>query len=68
MIHLGEIGVLLFLFISGVSLSLKEYNFLNKKEILDFYYKRLVRVYPATWISVLATLLLLPQFFNNLIY
>ena len=66
LIRLGGFGVLLFLFASGLSLSIKDYNFSTKKEILDFYYKRLIRIYPAMWLSILIALVLMPTYLNNL--
>jgi peptidoglycan/LPS O-acetylase OafA/YrhL len=66
LMRLGGFGVLLFLFASGLSLSIKDYNLSTKKEILDFYYKRLIRVYPAMWLAILITLVLMPTYLNNL--
>ena len=66
LMRLGGFGVLLFLFASGLSLSIKDYNFSTKKETLDFYYKRLIRIYPAMWLSILITLVLMPTYLNNL--
>jgi peptidoglycan/LPS O-acetylase OafA/YrhL len=68
MIHLGGIGVILFLIASGAALTYNQYNFDGIKNILIFYYKRLVRVYPAMWLSTLFIFLVLPSFFKNINY
>jgi peptidoglycan/LPS O-acetylase OafA/YrhL len=68
MIHLGGIGVILFLIASGAALTYNQHNFNCVKNILIFYYKRLVRVYPAMWLTILFTFLLLPSFFKNIDY
>lgn len=68
MIHLGGIGVILFLIASGAALTYNQYNFNNMKNILIFYYKRLVRVYPALWLTTLFTFLLLPSSIKDLDY
>ncbi len=68
MIHLGGIGVILFLIASGAALTYNQYNFSCTKNILMFYYKRLIRVYPAMWLAILFTFLLLPSFFENIDY
>lgn len=66
MIHLGGIGVILFLIASGAALTYNQYNFNCVKNVLNFYYKRLVRVYPALWLTTLFTFLLLPSFIKDL--
>jgi len=68
MLHLGGLGVILFLIASGAALTYNQYNFNDVKNILIFYYKRLVRVYPAMWLSTLFTFLLLPSSFQNIDY
>jgi len=68
MLHLGGLGVILFLIASGAALTYNQYNFNDVKNILIFYYKRLVRVYPAMWLSTLFTFLLLPSSFQNIHY
>ncbi len=68
MIHLGGIGVILFLIASGAALTYNQYNFDVIKNILMFYYKRLVRVYPAMWLTTLFIFLVLPSFFKNIDY
>lgn len=68
MLHLGGLGVILFLIASGAALTYNQYNFNDVKNILIFYYKRLVRVYPAMWLTTLFTFLLLPSSFQNMDY
>ncbi|OEU43922.1 hypothetical protein BGV40_01295 [Methanosarcina sp. Ant1] len=68
MLHLGGLGVILFLIASGAALTYNQYNFNDVKNILIFYYKRLVRVYPAMWLTTLFTFLLLPSSFQNIDY
>ena len=68
MIHLGGIGVILFLIASGAALTYNQYNFNGVKNILIFYYKRLARVYPAMWLTILFTFLVLPSFFKETNY
>jgi peptidoglycan/LPS O-acetylase OafA/YrhL len=68
MIHPGGIGVILFLIASGAALTNSQYNFNGAKNILIFYYKRLVRVYPAMWLTILFIYLLFPSLFKNIEY
>jgi Predicted acyltransferases len=68
MIHLGGIGVILFLIASGAALTYNQYNFTTTKNILIFYYKRLVRVYPAMWLTMLFIFLLMPSLLENIDY
>ncbi|MFH0713445.1 MAG: acyltransferase family protein [Candidatus Micrarchaeota archaeon] len=48
----GSIGVLLFLFASGAVLELTQSEVSNARSYLEFVYRRLVRLYPAVWLSV----------------
>lgn len=68
MVHLGGIGVILFLIASGAALTYNQYNFKVTKNILTFYYKRLVRVYPAMWLTMLFIFLLMPSLLENIDY
>jgi peptidoglycan/LPS O-acetylase OafA/YrhL len=68
MIHPGGIGVILFLIASGAALTYNQYNFNGGKNVLIFYYKRLMRVYPAMWMTILFIFLLFPSLFENIDY
>ena len=57
-INIGAIAVALFFFISGVSL---QYNHAIITSCKDFYIKRLTRIYPALWLSVIFGLLIMPR-------
>jgi peptidoglycan/LPS O-acetylase OafA/YrhL len=59
-IDLGSIGVGLFIFASGASLALKNYDFSSLKKIGEFYANRLVRIYPIYWLAVLFSILTMP--------
>ena len=56
----GPIGVSLFIFISGAMLEYTYSNLKNFDDIAEFYVKRLCRIYPAVWISLLIGLALSP--------
>lgn len=49
---IGSVGVLLFLFASGAVLELTQSEVSNARSYLEFVYRRLVRLYPAVWLSV----------------
>jgi peptidoglycan/LPS O-acetylase OafA/YrhL len=59
-IDLGSIGVWLFIFASGASLALKDYNFNSIKSIGNFYGNRLLRIYPIYWLAVILSIITLP--------
>lgn len=48
----------MFFFISGVSI---QYNYSNIKSIKIFYLKRLIRLYPALWMSVIIGLIIMQR-------
>jgi peptidoglycan/LPS O-acetylase OafA/YrhL len=54
----GRIGVWLFVFASGCSLALNDTEFSNLSEVKSFYKKRLIRIYPPYWVSLLFSLLI----------
>jgi peptidoglycan/LPS O-acetylase OafA/YrhL len=54
----GRIGVWLFIFASGCSLALNDTEFSNLSEVKSFYKKRLIRIYPPYWVSLLFSLLI----------
>lgn len=68
MTHLGGIGVILFLIASGAALTYNQYNLKGTKNVLIFYYKRLARVYPAMWLTILFIFLLMPSLFESINY
>lgn len=47
LISLGNVGVDVFLFLSGISLY---YSFHKKPDIKQFYKKRFIRVFPSVWL------------------
>jgi len=57
-INYGRIGVWLFLFASGCSLALNDTEFSNLSDVKNFYKKRLIRIYPPYWVSLLFSLLI----------
>jgi peptidoglycan/LPS O-acetylase OafA/YrhL len=67
-IHLGGIGVIFFLIASGAALTYNRHNFQGTKSVLTFYYKRLIRVYPAMWLTILFIFLLMPSLLENIDY
>ena len=61
----GTVGVALFLFISGAVLEYAHRNISTTRELIRFYYRRLTRIYPAYWISILATLVIAPVYIET---
>jgi hypothetical protein len=61
-LNIGKIGVLIFVTISGALLyiSLKETEF-TFKNVWSFYYKKVVRLYPALWMSFAVFIIADPQ-------
>lgn len=57
-INYGRIGLWLFIFASGCSLALNDTKFSNLSEVKNFYKKRLIRIYPPYWVSLLFSLLI----------
>jgi|GEM_PF-2791439 peptidoglycan/LPS O-acetylase OafA/YrhL len=59
---IGKIGVLVFVTVSGallfISTSETTFTFSN---VLPFYYKKFVRLYPALWMSFIITIIAEPQ-------
>ena len=49
----GLIGVTLFIFASGLCLTLSHPRIANTTELTSFYKKRLLRIYPAYWTALL---------------
>lgn len=49
-VNIGSVAVAMFFFISGVSL---QYNHAIINSRIEFYAKRLIRIYPALWISII---------------
>ena len=50
-IYLGSLGVGLFFIVSGAALQLKPLTKLDSGEIVQFYKKRALSIYPAFWIA-----------------
>ncbi len=55
-IGIGQIGIMVFIFCSGAVL---EYQYSKVNQWLSFIYKRVTRVYPAYWISLILGMLFL---------
>jgi len=52
-LSLGNIGVLLFIFISGAVLELNKKQVISLIDYVRFIYYRAIRIYPAYWISLI---------------
>lgn len=63
-ISYGTIGILLFVFTSGISLALN-YPFLKKEDLKDFYKGRFLRIYPAYWMAIFFAISIKPVLLNQ---
>jgi peptidoglycan/LPS O-acetylase OafA/YrhL len=61
----GTVGVGLFLFISGAVLEYTHRNISTIGELIQFYYKRLSRIYPVYWISLVITMFVAPVYLEK---
>jgi peptidoglycan/LPS O-acetylase OafA/YrhL len=61
----GTVGVALFLFISGAVLEYTHRNISTVRDLILFYYRRLTRIYPIYWISLLITLFIAPVYIEK---
>jgi peptidoglycan/LPS O-acetylase OafA/YrhL len=59
-ITLGQIGVYLFIFISGASLAYSYPSERVFKNLKTFYSQRLLRIYPAYWVSMAIPIIITP--------
>jgi peptidoglycan/LPS O-acetylase OafA/YrhL len=59
-IHLGNIGIFIFLIASGAALTYNHDDIKEVKKIFIFYYNRFVRIYPAFWVTIFFTLMVTP--------
>jgi len=57
----GFIGVFLFVFASGCSLAVSDSEIQNVGDAMSFYKKRILRMYPIFWISLLFTVIVVPS-------
>lgn len=57
-LNLGNIGVLIFLCISGAAMELSKKPIDTGTSYLKFMYRRIVRLYPAYWMSLIFAILL----------
>lgn len=64
-ISIGKLGVILFVFVSGAVLYFSKSEFHNLKDVLNFYYKRIVRLYPAMYLSFILAILLRPDIIDK---
>ena len=62
----GTIGVILFIFTSGLSLGVSGYSFENLRSVLDFLKRRLFRIYPIYWVAILFSLVLFNYYIPTL--
>jgi peptidoglycan/LPS O-acetylase OafA/YrhL len=58
----GAIGVYVLIFISGAVLEYSHPRLSTVNEVLRFYVKRLFRIYPAFWMSMIISLVCTPAF------
>jgi peptidoglycan/LPS O-acetylase OafA/YrhL len=58
-VHIGAIGVWLFIFASGAPLALTSNSFGSLKDVGRFYGRRLLRIYPIYWVGVVFSLMLI---------
>lgn len=61
----GTVGVALFLFISGAVLEYTHRNISTVRDLILFYYRRLTRIYPIYWISLIITLFIAPVYIEK---
>ncbi len=61
----GTIGVFLFLFASGLSLTYSHPQFSGWGDLKSFYGKRLLRIYPAYWVGIGFFVFMLPWALNQ---
>ena len=61
--QIGKLGVAMFVFISGAALEMSastKGTIFNRSNLLAWYGKRALRLYPAMWISCILALLMRP--------
>lgn len=56
----GKVGIVLFLFASGLSLAYSNLDIDSWKKVKDFYRKRLLRIYPAYYLSLIFSIIIQP--------
>jgi len=61
----GTVGVALFLFISGAVLEYTHRNISTIRDLIRFYYRRLTRIYPIYWVSLIITLFIAPVYIEK---
>jgi peptidoglycan/LPS O-acetylase OafA/YrhL len=65
----GFLGVSIFFFVSGFSLYISNRTISNRDDVLSFYKKRMVRIYPLYWVFVVGILILYrPSYVESVIY
>lgn len=55
--YIAQIGLSLFFFISGFSLYYNNNSIGTFKDLINFYRKRLIRIYPLYWLAIIVTLI-----------
>lgn len=70
--YFASFGVGLFVFLSGYVMYLSNKSFASNKEILIFYKKRILRIFPLYWIALLVFIIifgvLMPIFAKSFVY
>ncbi|WMS86186.1 acyltransferase family protein [Pleionea litopenaei] len=61
-IDLGDFGVLLFFVLSGTTLYLNHQSFQPKWELSNFFIKRIFRIWPAFFVSLIISIAFIPIF------
>ncbi len=65
----GFVGLSIFFFVSGFSLYISHRTISNRDDVLSFYKKRMVRIYPLYWVFVVGILISYrPSFVGSVIY
>jgi peptidoglycan/LPS O-acetylase OafA/YrhL len=65
----GFTGLCIFFFVSGLSLQLSNKTIGNREDVLSFFKKRMVRIYPLYWVFVVGILIFYrPPFLSSVIY
>jgi peptidoglycan/LPS O-acetylase OafA/YrhL len=58
LVSVGNVGVLIFILVSGAVLELQYRPFENVEEYLRFVYRRFFRIYPAMWLSLVFAIII----------
>jgi peptidoglycan/LPS O-acetylase OafA/YrhL len=61
----GKVGVLIFLFASGVALAVTHLDISSFKEVKEFYGKRLLRIFPAYYVAIVFSIVAEPNILHQ---